>query len=480
MKHSTGGTEFEVDEENLCESTRLALADEKPLSRAQEAHLKTCEFCRRFQNETEILKKDLTALDIDPLIKNGVSLADAVMEEVGKQAAFRIKSSASPKHRLFRHAGLAAACLVVFVLAAPTVFNTICAQKKFDTLPNEAALPQTMFSAGNADKAADDKVSSELAASDGNAYLTDKGANDKAFSNTADTAFPDESTEAETKAPPLTVQFAGTNDISEKQNSSDSQSGGTNAAASSSSDNLTTESTNDGLSTESTNNVSGPFLMLKPSSENATSAVGGDTTNEYVSDRDSAENSAENSTNNDNSAANGVDGVLPPNNQITAENSAADTASEEVPDPSSALTGSGGGNSGGGGESSGESSGGSGEKKFSPSSVHAPETDDTSKSFDTGESDNLDDRSTVSALSLVETAYEAAVAHFGTRYAISIDTASVTTLSENRLYVDFSVEATAVHLQVFMTFTDGEWRVASNADGNVQIFEVTALYNYVG
>ncbi len=469
MKHSTGGTEFEVDEENLCESTRLALADEKPLSRAQEAHLKTCEFCRRFQNETEILKKDLTALDIDSLIKNGVSLADAVMEEVGKQAAFRIKSSASPKHRLFRHAGLAAACLVVFVLAAPTVFNTICAQKKFDTLPNEAALPQTMFSAGNADKAADDKVSSELAASDGNAYLTDKGANDKAFSNTADTAFPDESTEEETKVPLLTVQFAGTNDISEKQNSSDSQSGGTNAAASSSSDNLTTESTNDGLSTESTNDVSGPFFMLKPSSENATSAVGGDTTNEYVSDKDSA--------------ANGVDGVLPPNNQITAENSAADTASEEVPDPSSALTGSGGGGSGGGGGNSGGgggNSGGGGEKKFSPSSVHAPETDDTSNSFDTGESDDLDDRSTVSALSLVETAYEAAVAHFGTRYAISTDNASVTTLSENRLYVDFSVEATAVHLQVFMTFTDGEWRISSDADGNVQIFEVTALYNYVG
>ena len=463
MKHSTGGTEFEVDEENLCESTRLALADEKPLNRAQEAHLKTCEFCRRFQNETEILKKDLTALDIDPLIKNGVSLADAVMEEVEKQAAFRIKSSTSPKHRLFRHAGLAAACLVVFVLAAPTVFNTICAQKKFDTLPNEAALPQTMFSAGNADKAVDDKVSSELAASDENAYLTDKGANDKAFSDAADTVFPDESTEAETKVPLLTVQFAGTNDISEKQNSSDSQSGGTNAAVSSSNDNLTTESTN---------NVSGPFLMLKPSSENAPPAVGGDTTNEYVSDRYSAENSAENSTNNDNSAANGVDGVLPPNNQITAENSAADTASEEVPDPSSALTGSGGGGGG--------NSGGGGEKKFSPSSVHAPETDDTSNSFDTGESDNLDDRSTVSALSLVETAYEAAVARFGTRYAISTDNASVTTLSENRLYVDFSVEATAVHLQVFMTFTDGEWRISSDADGNVQIFEVTELYNYVG
>ncbi|MGI6196046.1 MAG: hypothetical protein ACOYIO_03010 [Eubacteriales bacterium] len=465
MKHSTGGTELEVDEENLCESTRLALADEKPLNRAQEAHLKTCEFCRRFQNETEILKKDLAALDIDPLIKNGVSLADAVMEEVEKQAAFRIKSSASPKHRLFRHAGLAAACLVVFVLAAPTVFNTICAQKKFDTLPNEAALPQTMFSAGNADKAADDKVSSELAASDENAYLTDKGANDKAFSDAADTVFSDESTEEETKVPLLTVQFAGTNDISEKQNSSDSQSGGTNAAVSSSSDNRTTESTNNNLTTESTNNVSGPFLMLKPSSENATSAVGGDTTNEYVSDRYSAENSAENSTNNDNSTANGVDGVLPPNNQITAKNSAADTASEEVPDPSSALTGSGGGG---------------GEKKFSPSSVHAPETDDTSNSFDTGESDNLDDRSTVSALSLVETAYEAAVARFGTRYAISTDKASVTTLSENRLYVDFSVEATAVHLQVFMTFTDGEWRISSDADGNVQIFEVTELYNYVG
>lgn len=471
MKHSTGGTEFEADEGNLCESTRLALADEKPLDRAQEAHLKKCAFCQKFQNETEILKKDLAALDMDPLVKNGVSLADAVMEEVGKQAAFRVKPSASPKHRLFRHAGLAAACLVVFVLAAPTVFNTMRAQKKFDALPNETVLPQAMFSAGNADKAADDKVSSELAASDGNACLTDKGANDKAFSNTADTAFPDESTEEETKVPLLTVQFAGTTDTAEEPKSSDVQSGGTNVANAPSND--------DSLTTESTNNVSGSFFMMKPSSENATSAVGGDTTNEYVSDRDSAANGAENSTNNDNSAANGVDGVLSPNNQITAENSAADTALEEVPDPSSALTGSGGGgggNNGGGGGGSG----GGGEKKFSPSSVHAPETDDTSNSFDTGESDNLDDRSNTGAPSLVETAYEAAIAHFGTRYAISIDTASVTMLSEDRLYVDFAVETVPVHLQVFMTFTDGEWRVSSDADGNVQIFEVTALYNYVG
>ena len=466
MKHSTGGTEFEADEGNLCESTRLALADEKPLDRAQEAHLKKCAFCQKFQNETEILKKDLAALDMDPLVKNGVSLADAVMEEVGKQAAFRVKPSASPKHRLFRHAGLAAACLVVFVLAAPTVFNTICAQKKFDTLPNEAALPQTMFSAGNADKAADDKVSSELAASDENACLTDKGTNDEASFDAADTVLPDESPEEE-NVPLRTVQAPATDGMdepAETQKSSDVQSGGTNAANAPSND--------DSLTIENTNNAYGQLFMLKSNSENATSDVSSDTTSETVSNGFSPETGAENSTDGDNSAANGVDGVLPPNNQITAENSAADTASEEVPDPSSALTGSGGGGGG--------SSGGGGEKKFSPSSVHAPETDDTSNSFDTGESDNLDDRSTVSALSLVETAYEAAIAHFGTRYAISTDNASVTTLSENRLYVDFSVEATAVHLQVFMTFTDGEWRISSDADGNVQIFEVTALYNYVG
>ena len=479
MKHSTGGTEFEADEGNLCESTRLALADEKPLDRAQETHLKKCAFCQKFQNETEILKKDLAALDMDPLVKNGVSLADAVMEEVGKQAAFRVKPSASPKHRLFRHAGLAAACLVVFVLAAPTVFNTMHAQKKFDALPNETVLPQAMFSAGNTDEPEDGVTSSKFSVSDENACLTDKGANNKALSDAADTVFPDESTEEETKVPLLTIQFAGTNDISEKQNSSDSQSGGTNAAASSSSDNLTTESTNDGLSTESTNNVSGPFLMLKPSSENATSAVGGDTTNEYVSDRDSAENGAENSTDGDNSAANGIDCALPPNNQITFENNAANAASEEISNASSAQGGGGGGSGGSAGGGGSANGGGSG-SQFSSSFSYAPETDGASDSFDSDESDHLDDRANTGAPSLVETAYEAAIAHFGTRYAISIDNASVTMLSEDRLYVDFSVEATAVHLQVFMTFTDGEWRISSDADGNVQIFEVTALYNYVG
>ena len=465
MKHSTGGTEFEADEGNLCESTRLALADEKPLDRAQEAHLKKCAFCQKFQNETEILKKDLAALDMDPLVKNGVSLADAVMEEVGKQAAFRIKSSASPKHRLFRHAGLAAACLVVFVLAAPTVFNTMRAQKKFDALPNETVLPQTMFSAGNADKAADDKVSSELAASDGNACLTDKGANDKAFSNTADTAFPDESTEEETKVPLLTVQAPatdGADEPAETQKSSDVQSGDANAANAPSND--------DNLTIENTNNAYGQLFMLKPNSENATSDVSSDTTSETVSNGFSPETGAENSTDGDNSAANGIDCILPPN---TTGNNETDTVSKEISDTSSAQ-------GGGGGGSGGSANGGGSGSQFSSSFSYAPETDGASDSFDSDESDRLDDRSNTGAPSLVETAYEAAIAHFGTRYAISIDNASVTTLSENRLYVDFAVETVPVHLQVFMTFTDGEWRVASNADGNVQIFEVTALYNYVG
>lgn len=470
MKHSTGGTEFEVDEENLCESTRLALADEKPLNRAQEAHLKTCAFCQKFQNETEILKKDLAALDMDSLVKNGVSLADAVMEEVGKQAAFRVKPSASPKHRLFRHAGLAAACLVVFVLAAPTVFNTICAQKKFDTLPNEAALPQTMFSAGNADKAADDKVSSELAASDENAYLTDKGANNKAFSDAADTVLPDESPEEE-NVPLRTVQAPATDGMdepAETQKSSDVQSGGTNAANAPSND--------DSLTIENTNNAYGQLFMLKPNSENATSDVSSDTTSETVSNEFSPENGAENSTDGDNSAANGIDCILPPN---TTENNETDTVSKEISDTSSAQGGGGGGSGGSAGGGGSANGGGSG-SQFSSSFSYAPETDGASDSFDSDESDHLDDRSNTGAPSLVETAYEAAIAHFGTRYAISIDNASVTMLSENRLYVDFSVEATAVHLQVFMTFTDGEWRISSDADGNVQIFEVTALYNYVG
>ena len=474
MKHSTGGTEFEADEGNLCESTRLALADEKPLDRAQEAHLKKCAFCQKFQNETEILKKDLAALDMDPLVKNGVSLADAVMEEVGKQAAFRVKPSASPKHRLFRHAGLAAACLVVFVLAAPTVFNTMRAQKKFDALPNETVLPQAMFSAGNADKAADDKVSSELAASDGNACLTDKGANDKAFSNTADTAFPDESTEEETKVPLLTVQAPATDGMdepAETQKSSDVQSGGTNAANAPSND--------DSLTIENTNNAYGQLFMLKPNSENATSDVSSDTTSETVSNGFSPETGAENSTDGDNSAANNIDCALPPNNQITSENNAANAASEEISNASSAQGGGGGGSGGSAGGGGSANGGGSG-SQFSSSFAYAPETDGASDSFDSDESDHLDDRSNTGAPSLVETAYEAAIAHFGTRYAISIDNASVTMLSEDRLYVDFAVETVPVHLQVFMTFTDGEWRVASNADGNVQIFEVTALYNYVG
>ncbi len=473
MKHSTGGTEFEADEGNLCESTRLALADEKPLDRAQEAHLKKCAFCQKFQNETEILKKDLAALDMDPLVKNGVSLADAVMEEVGKQAAFRVKPSASPKHRLFRHAGLAAACLVVFVLAAPTVFNTMHAQKKFDALPNETVLPQAMFSAGNTDEPEDGVTSSKFAVSDENACLTDKGTNDEASFDVADTVLPDESPEEET-VPLRTVQAPATDGMdepAETQKSSDVQSGGTNAANAPSND--------DSLTIENTNNAYGQLFMLKPNSENATSDVSNDTTSETVSNGFSPETGAENSTDGDNSAANNIDCALPPNNQITSENNAANAASEEISNASSAQGGSGGGSGGSAGGGGSANGGGSG-SQFSSSFAYAPETDGASDSFDSDESDHLDDRSNTGAPSLVETAYEAAIAHFGTRYAISIDNASVTMLSEDRLYVDFAVEATAVHLQVFMTFTDGEWRISSDADGNVQIFEVTALYNYVG
>lgn len=268
----------------------MALADEKPLDRAQEAHLKKCAFCQKFQNETEILKKDLAALDMDPLVKNGVSLADAVMEEVGKQAAFRVKPSASPKHRLFRHAGLAAACLVVFVLAAPTVFNTMHAQKKFDALPNETVLPQAMFSAGNTDEPEDGVTSSKFAVSDENACLTDKGTNDEASFDVADTVLPDESPEEET-VPLRTVQAPATDGMdepAETQKSSDVQSGGTNAANAPSND--------DSLTIENTNNAYGQLFMLKPNSENATSDVSNDTTSETVSNGFSPENGAENST----------------------------------------------------------------------------------------------------------------------------------------------------------------------------------------
>ena len=56
MKISTGGRTNESEEnasippEELCESTRLALADEKELTDTQKAHLKECDFCRCFQN----------------------------------------------------------------------------------------------------------------------------------------------------------------------------------------------------------------------------------------------------------------------------------------------------------------------------------------------------------------------------------------------------------------------------------------------
>lgn len=198
MKISTGGRTNESEEnasipaEELCESTRLALADEKELTDTQKAHLKECDFCRCFQNETEILKHDLASLDVAPLAKNGVGLADSVMEEIGKQAIFgRTPAASSARPRFFRHAGLAAACLVVFVLAAPTAFNLMHTKNAEDTaLINETApRSQAFFLAGSAVNDPSESADEESAQKSKNGTCVPADNSDKSTDSASDVLY---------------------------------------------------------------------------------------------------------------------------------------------------------------------------------------------------------------------------------------------------------------------------------------------------
>ena len=58
--------------------------------------------------------------------------------------------------------------------------------------------------------------------------------------------------------------------------------------------------------------------------------------------------------------------------------------------------------------------------------------------------------------------------------------ATYSRLSENSLYVDIPLDQSDAHIQVFMILENSEWKIATDADGNEQIFEVTARYNFIG
>lgn len=465
MKISTGGRTNESEEnasipaEELCESTRLALADEKELTDTQKAHLKECDFCRCFQNETEILKHDLASLDVAPLAKNGVGLADSVMEEIGKQAIFgRTPAASSARPRFFRHAGLAAACLVVFVLAAPTAFNLMHTKNAEDTaLINETAPhSQAFFLAGSAvndpesadeESAQKSKNESFVPADDSN-QSTDS-ASDVLYS--AD-ALPFDSADALTEN--KTITFFDDHDSTSSQKNtalSDTVTG-------ESYDNAENEEILNGDSTIE-NNLDVSFSLRSNSANGA----------EQSSDTICALPPSP-----DNAAANDISDTADSTTANTYDSSE-DFLDDRIAPPDNSNDS---GNANDAKHSGGAAVGGGGSSSSSSGTREAGMTEENQGADEVNRS-NASNEYTNSVPDFIRTACQAANARFGSHYAIDSGNAVYTRLSESSLYVDIPV-SDGVHLQVFMTLEDGIWKITTDTDGNEQIFEVTARYNILG
>ena len=433
MKISTGGRTNESEEnasipaEELCESTRLALADEKELTDAQKTHLKECDFCRSFQNETEILKHDLASLDVAPLAKNGVGLADSVMEEIGKQAIFgRTPAASSARPRFFRHAGLAAACLVVFVLAAPTAFNLMHTKNAEDAVLNNETAPhsQAFFLAGSAvndPSESADEESAQKSKNESCVSADDSNQSTDSASSQKKTALSDT----------VTGESYGNAENEEIANGDAAIANTYNVSFS-----LRSNSANGAEQSSDT------ICALPPSPDNAAANDISDTADSATANTyDSSEDFLD-------------DRIAPPDNSNDSGNA------NDAKHSGGAAVGGGGGSS---------SSSGTREAGMTEENQGADEVDRS----------NASNEYTNSVPDFIRTACQAANARFGSHYAIDSGNAVYTRLSENSLYVDIPV-SDGVHLQVFMTLEDGIWKITTDTDGNEQIFEVTARYSILG
>lgn len=132
----SGSDNERIDE--ICHLTRVAISEtenEDDLQPEILRHLEECEKCRSFREQNKKMLDALSQLSPGFLSKNGIGLADSVMEEVRKRKAFA-PSSSSLNRRMFRHVGLAAACIVLLVASAPILLKMLEPFEK--TSPSDA------------------------------------------------------------------------------------------------------------------------------------------------------------------------------------------------------------------------------------------------------------------------------------------------------------------------------------------------------
>lgn len=132
----SGSDNERIDE--ICHLTRVAISEtenEDDLQPEILRHLEECEKCRSFREQNKKMLDALSQLSPGFLSKNGIGLADSVMEEVRKRKTFA-PSSSSLNRRMFRHVGLAAACIVLLVASAPILLKMLEPFEK--TSPSDA------------------------------------------------------------------------------------------------------------------------------------------------------------------------------------------------------------------------------------------------------------------------------------------------------------------------------------------------------
>ncbi len=107
----------------VCDRVRFAKFSGEELDEQMKEHLSQCDKCRTFFEQSSLMERELGALGVDTLIRNGKSVADSVMEEISRQEMFTKGNTAKASKGVFKHFGLIAACVIIAVMALPVMDN---------------------------------------------------------------------------------------------------------------------------------------------------------------------------------------------------------------------------------------------------------------------------------------------------------------------------------------------------------------------
>ena len=123
----------------VCDRVRFAKLFGEEFDEQMKKHLSECVECRTFFEQNALMEKELGALGVDTFTKNGMTVADSVMEEVKRQEMFTKGKPAKVSNGVFRHFGLVAACIVLAVMVLPVMDNVFGTKKQDAEFAREMA-----------------------------------------------------------------------------------------------------------------------------------------------------------------------------------------------------------------------------------------------------------------------------------------------------------------------------------------------------